>query len=196
MNPDPRLDAIEDIRCDEMARDERREEREDAHRAAQSRTTVRLPEPTPPESATGRAALAVTSHSPPLPSAAVAEPAAPRRHFECESHPQFGNAERGCLPSDGDGKHEAWCKSGGGCFSQDIAYCFFVSRSRAVLLVRGAPLPPPGQNWSTTEVGQDCLATPAECDSFRMGVGTGSGGQPPVKAPCMPIPGREASNDP
>jgi predicted nucleic acid-binding Zn-ribbon protein len=31
-HPDPRLDALEDIRCDEMERDERREAREDRHR--------------------------------------------------------------------------------------------------------------------------------------------------------------------
>jgi len=36
-NPDPRLDALEEMRCDGMQREERREEREDAHRAEDKR---------------------------------------------------------------------------------------------------------------------------------------------------------------
>ena len=83
-NPDPRLDAIEDLRCDEMARDERREAREDAAREAdrlereqarreivaalapRSSPTARLDTQQPPQGVT--AAVAAPSSRSPGPS--------------------------------------------------------------------------------------------------------------------------------
>lgn len=181
-NPDPRLDAIEDIRCDEMEREERREAREDAHRAAQARTSVQLP---PPSSDPPRAKMA---SSPPTAAPLATGP----RRFECESHPSGGSATRRCLPNDVN--HVAMCKEGGGCFSQDSAMCFFASRSRDEMALRMGPVPT--EEWSPTEVGQKCFATAAECDASRDKFGRASASQPPVRAACIPITAREATSDP
>ena len=113
------------------------------------------------------------------------------RHFECETQPSAGNTERGCLPS--HAKPEAMCRAG--CFSQDMAYCFFSSRSAIDMAVRGAPLSA-GQRWSPSEVNQNCCPTLAECASWRMAVGTGTNVQPPVKSECLAVTAKEATKDP
>lgn len=138
------------------------------------------------------AAMASSSSRPPPKLPPSSAPSTPR-HFECESRPSMGDSTRSCVPS--DVTHETMCKRGGGCFSQDQAFCFFHSRSAAEMLARATPLPAE-QRWSPTEVGQDCLATQAECTESREMLGKGTSGQPPVKSPCIQIPIREASSDP
>lgn len=115
------------------------------------------------------------------------------RHFECETQPSFGNEERGCLPSDYVRGTTGLCKLG--CFSRDAAFCFFVSRSAGEMAARGTPVPD-GLRWSPTVVGQDCFASQKECDSFRSHFGSGTFGQPPIKAACILVPANEASGDP
>lgn len=180
-SPNPQADALEDIRCDEMEREEQREAREEARRAAQARTSVPLP---PQQSDPPRAKMA----TPPAPAVLAMAP----RHFECQSHPSGGNATRSCLPSDVN--HLAMCTEGGGCFSQDWASCFFASRSRDEMMIRKGPLPT--EEWSLTEVGQKCFATAVECDTSHDKIARGTAAQPPVRSPCMPITPREATSDP